>query len=201
MTMCGNYNLQVVNCTTPANFFHVIRRQLHRPIRVPLVVFTPKSLLRHPACVSTLADFTEGHFREVMADEEANPSEVTRVLLCSGKLYYELAAARAEAKRHDVSIIRMEQLYPFPANQLAEILNAYPKETELFWVQEEPLNMGAAVFIQQQIGNQLARVIGRPASGVTAEGLTALHKINQAAIIAEAFSLERIEQGTTNKNL
>jgi 2-oxoglutarate dehydrogenase E1 component len=190
LTMCGNYNLQVVNCTTPANFFHVIRRQLHRPIRVPLVVFTPKSLLRHPACVSTLADFTEGHFKEVMADEEANPSEVTRVLLCSGKLYYELVAARAEAKRHDVSIIRMEQLYPFPANQLAEILNAYPEETELFWVQEEPLNMGASVFIQQQIGNQLARVIGRPASGVTAEGLTALHKINQAAIIEQAFSFE-----------
>jgi 2-oxoglutarate dehydrogenase E1 component len=84
----------------------------------------------------------------------------------------------------------MEQLYPFPANQLAEILNAYPEETELFWVQEEPLNMGASVFIQQQIGNQLARVIGRPASGVTAEGLTALHKINQAAIIEQAFSFE-----------
>ena len=96
LTMCGNYNMQAVNCTTPANFFHVLRRQLHRPIRVPLVVFTPKSLLRHPECVSTLADFTEGGFQEVIDDGGVSPNNVKRVLLCSGKIYYELKTARTE---------------------------------------------------------------------------------------------------------
>ena len=189
LTMCGNYNLQVVNCTTPANFFHVLRRQLHRPIRVPLVVFTPKSLLRHPECTSSLADFTEKRFQEVIADDQAqfSPSRVKRVLLCSGKIYYELKAARAEANRDDIAILRVEQLYPFPDKQLQDILTLYPDASELFWVQEEPLNMGAAVFMQQQMRDRLTRVIGRDASGVTAEGLTALHKINQAIIIEKAF--------------
>lgn len=187
LTMCGNYNIQVVNCTTPANFFHVLRRQLHRPIRVPLVVFTPKSLLRHPQCVSSLVDFTEGRFLEVYKDEEVDPSGVKRVLLCSGKIYYELVAARTELKRDDVSIVRVEQLYPFPDKQVQEILESYSSEVEVYWVQEEPLNMGAAVFIQQQMDDRIHQVIGRPASGVTAEGLTALHKINQAVIIEKAF--------------
>ncbi|NLJ01019.1 MAG: 2-oxoglutarate dehydrogenase E1 component [Bacteroidales bacterium] len=187
LTMCGNYNIQVVNCTTPANFFHVLRRQLHRPIRVPLVVFTPKSLLRHPSCVSTLADFTESNFREIISDKVNDPNQIKRVLLCSGKIYYELATAREEARRDDVSIIRIEQLYPFPDKQIDEVLVKHPSDVELVWVQEEPLNMGAAFFIQQQLGDRLTRVISRPASGVTAEGLTALHKINQAIIIEKAF--------------
>ena len=145
--------------------------------------------MRHPECTSSLADFTEKRFQEVIADDQAqfSPSRVKRVLLCSGKIYYELKAARAEANRDDIAILRVEQLYPFPDKQLQDILMLYPDASELFWVQEEPLNMGAAVFMQQQMRDRLTRVIGRDASGVTAEGLTALHKINQAIIIEKAF--------------
>ena len=190
LTLCANLNLQVVNCTTPANFFHVLRRQLHRDIRVPLIVFTPKSLLRHPECTSSLAEFTEGAFREVIGETAiSNPSKVKRLLLCSGKIYYELEAARREAGNDALSIIRIEQLYPFPAKQLHELTAQYPADVERVWVQEEPLNMGAAAFVKQQLGDCHLRLIGRPASGVTAEGLTAQHKINQAAIIQQAIDL------------
>lgn len=187
LNLCANYNMQVVNPTTPANHFHAIRRQLHRDIRVPLISFTPKSLLRHPDCTSTIADFTEGHFQEIIADRDAELPKVTKLLLCSGKIYYELATARKEAKAEHISIIRMEQLYPFPEKQLRELLKEYNKKVELVWVQEEPLNMGAGLFMKHQIGDCNLRIISRPASGVTAEGLTALHKINQATIIEEAM--------------
>lgn len=189
LSLCANYNMQVVNPTTPANHFHAIRRQLHRDIRVPLISFTPKSLLRHPDCTSTTADFTEGHFQEIIADNEPeSSSKVTRLLLCSGKIYYELAAARKEAHAEHTSIIRIEQLYPFPEKQLKEVLKGYSKDAELVWVQEEPLNMGAALFVEQQMGDCKLRIISRPPSGVTAEGLTALHKIHQAEIIKEAMN-------------
>ncbi|MEA4980953.1 MAG: 2-oxoglutarate dehydrogenase E1 component, partial [Petrimonas sp.] len=189
LSLCANYNMQVVNPTTPANHFHAIRRQLHRDIRVPLISFTPKSLLRHPDCTSTIADFTEGHFREIIAgNEPGSSSKVTRLLLCSGKIYYELAAARKEAHAEHVSIIRIEQLYPFPEKQLKEVLKGYSKNTELVWVQEEPLNMGAALFVKQQMGDCKLRIISRPPSGVPAEGLTALHKIHQTEIIKEAMN-------------
>lgn len=190
LSLCANYNLQVVNCTTPANFFHVLRRQLHRDIRLPLIVFTPKSLLRHPACTSSLADFTEGRFREVIEDNTiGSPSDVRRVLLCSGKIYYELDAVRKERQINDISIVRVEQLYPFPGKQIKKILDNYPADVELVWVQEEPLNMGAAVFVKQQIEDCALQVISRPASGVTAEGLSAQHKVNQAIILEQAFSI------------
>ena len=188
LSLCANYNLQVVNPTTPANHFHAIRRQLHRDIRVPLIVFTPKSLLRHPDCTSTIADFTEGHFQEIIPDSDVKSfSDVKKLILCSGKIYYELATARKEANAHHISIIRIEQLYPFPEKQLSEILKKYNQDVELVWVQEEPLNMGAAFFVKHQIGDCKLRIISRPASGVTAEGLTAMHKVHQAEIIREAI--------------
>ncbi|MDD3979625.1 MAG: 2-oxoglutarate dehydrogenase E1 component [Proteiniphilum sp.] len=188
LSLCANLNLQVVNCTTPANFFHVLRRQLHRDIRVPLILFTPKSLLRHPECTSSLSDFTEGDFREVIGDAVAgDASRVRRLLFCSGKIYYELEAARREAEKDDLAIIRIEQLYPFPEKQLKAVTAGYPADAEWVWVQEEPLNMGGATFIKQQLGDCRLRLIGRPASGVTAEGLTAQHKINQATIIQQAI--------------
>lgn len=188
LNLCANYNMQVINATTPANHFHALRRQLRRDIRVPLIAFTPKSLLRHPDCTSTIADFTQGHFREIIADNEAQSlSKVTKLLFCSGKIYYELAAARKEANAEHISIVRIEQLYPFPGKQLKEILKKYNKNVKLAWVQEEPLNMGAATFIQQQINGHDLQIISRPASGVTAEGLTAMHKIHQAEIIKEAM--------------
>lgn len=187
LNLCANFNMQVVNPTTPANHFHAIRRQLHRDIRVPLIAFTPKSLLRHPDCTSTIADFTEGHFQEIIADNSLKSlSKATKLLLCSGKIYYELDAARKEANADHLSIIRIEQLYPFPAKQLQKILKNYSKDIKLVWVQEEPLNMGAALFVKHWIGDRSLQIISRPSSGVTAEGLTALHKIHQAEIIKEA---------------
>lgn len=188
LTLCGNNNMQVVNCTTPANLFHALRRQLKRDFRSPLIVFTPKSLLRHPECVSTIEDFTEDKFHELISDKEiSNHSKVRRVLLCTGKIYYELSATRKEKKVDDISIMRVEQLYPFPEKQLNKALSSYPKDVEVVWVQEEPLNMGAAQFIKHQLTHYKINVIARPASGVTAEGLTALHKINQTVIINKAF--------------
>lgn len=188
LSLCGNNNMQVVNCTTPANFFHVIRRQMHRDFRIPLIVFTPKSLLRHPECTSAISDFTEGIFQEVIEDEELlSKSDVKRLLLCTGKIYYELKEARKEKSASDVSIVRLEQLYPFPEKQISDLIKSYPKNTELVWVQEEPFNMGASLYVKQKMENYKIRIVSRPASGVTAEGLTALHKINQAIIINQVF--------------
>ncbi len=190
LSLCANLNMQVVNCTTPANFFHVLRRQLHRDIRVPLIVFTPKSLLRHPACVSSLSDFTEGGFREVLEDVHIKDYErVKSVLLCSGKIYYELDTARGDLQTDEVSIIRIEQLYPFPDKQLRTLLGRYPENSKIIWVQEEPANMGAASFVKERLSDLPLQVISRPASGVTAEGLTARHKVNQTQIIEQALSV------------
>lgn len=192
LTQCANYNMQIVNPTTPANHFHALRRQLHRDIRVPLVIFTPKSLLRHPLCISTLDDFTEGHFMQMIEDKDVSKhSDIKRLILCSGKIYYELDAARKEKGVNNISIVRIEQIYPFPQQQLDDLLKKYNKDTEIVWVQEEPVNMGAAMFVKHQLNNCGLRVISRAASGVTSEGLTALHKINQAAIIEEAINVDK----------
>lgn len=188
LNLCANNNMQVVKSSTPANHFHSLRRQLHRDIRVPLISFTPKSLLRHPECVSTLADFTEGHFLEVIDDKGVkDPKKVTKILLCSGKIYYELSSARNERNAEHVAIVRIEQLYPFPKKQLDEVLARYSKEAQLVWIQDEPFNMGALTFVRLQLNDCNLKFISRPASGVTAEGLTAMHKINQAKIIDEAM--------------
>lgn len=188
LNLCANFNMQVVNPTTPANHFHSLRRQLHRDIRVPMISFTPKSLLRHPKCVSSIDDFTKGHFQEIIEDKALKSlSGVTKLLMCSGKIYYELAAARKEAHADHISIIRIEQLYPFPKKQLDEILKKYDPSVQLVWVQDEPLNMGAATFIGMQMKDYALQFISRPASGVTAEGLQAMHKFNQTAIIREAM--------------
>lgn len=190
LSLCANYNMQVVNATTPANFFHALRRQLHRDIRLPLIVFTPKSLLRHPECTSSLADFTEVSFREIINDQTVSDrAKVKRVLFCSGKIYYELEALRRENNSQEIAIVRIEQLYPFPRKQLDEVLKQYPDDAELVWVQEEPANMGAAVFLKYQLEDKTIRTISRPASGVTAEGLAAQHKVHQAAILQQALTL------------
>ena len=149
-------NMQVVNCTTPANFFHVLRRQVHRDFRKPLVVATPKSLLRHASAVSSLADMAENsRFQRVIPDASApgelvSPKKVRRLLLCSGKVYYDLAKHRAEHKVHDVAIVRVEQLAPFPFDLVAEAVKSYPN-AEVMWVQEEPRNMGGWAYVAPRI--------------------------------------------------
>ena len=122
LSLCGEYNMQVTNCTTPAKFFHVLRRQLKREFRKPLIVFTPKSLLRHPRCVSSVDDFTKGRFAEVMDDGAADPKKINRIAFCTGKVYYDLLDRKEKEKNTDLAIVRLEQLYPFPKKQVDAIL-------------------------------------------------------------------------------
>jgi 2-oxoglutarate dehydrogenase E1 component len=145
LTLCAEDNMQVCNLTTGAQLFHVLRRQVHRPYRKPLIIMSPKSLLRSPAAATKLSDLSTGSFQRIIPDRAAlDPQQVRRVLLCSGKIYYELAAARQELGRRDIAIVRIEQLYPLGAPLLREVLAPYADGTELMWVQEEPWNMGDA---------------------------------------------------------
>src|SRR5262249_33170565 len=143
LELCANGNMQVVNPTTPAQYFHVLRRQLHRRFRKPLVVMTPQSLLRHRSAGSGRPDFPDRAFHTVLDDVRVRePGEVRVLLLVSGKLYYALEDARAEQKQSAVAIVRLEQLYPFPHAELSQLLSRYPNAREVRWVQEEPANMG-----------------------------------------------------------
>lgn len=188
LALCGRLNMQVANCTTPANFFHVLRRQLYWQFRKPLIIFTPKSLLRHPRCVSSLDEFSKGGFREVIDDADANPSDVTRVIFCSGKLYYELLERKEKSKAGDIAIIRLEQLYPFPQKQIREILKKYNNADEYFWVQEEPENMGAWSYLLRIFTDVKLKLVSRPESATPATGSHKQHEREQAALIDMAFA-------------
>jgi len=208
LQMCAEDNWQVVNITTPANYFHALRRQMRRDFRKPLVVMTPKSLLRHKRAVSNLDDFGPGKtFHRVMADgaeagcdvggiKLAADDKIKRVILCSGKVYYDLVERRAVEKRDDVVLLRLEQLYPFPTNALSAQLNRFTN-AEVVWVQEEPRNMGAWTFVDWWIEQALlklevkakrARYIGRPASASTAVGQMKRHNAELEAFLSEAFA-------------
>ena len=186
-------NLQVVYPTTPAQYFHCLRRQALRPWRKPLVVMTPKSLLRHPKAVSSLEDCARGSFQRILPDAPARPGdEVRRILLCTGKIYYELAAHREETGRYDVALIRLEQLYPLRPELVQAALAPYREGTPVYWVQEEPANMGAWVYVRICLGETIS--LRHPLAGVTrapsatpAAGSHRRHKQEQAEIIARAF--------------
>ena len=184
-------NLQVVYPSTPAQYFHCLRRQALRKWRKPLVLMTPKSLLRHRDATSSIKELSEGRFETVIAESPPDAT-VKRVLLCSGKLYYELRSRRAERQRHDVVIVRIEQLYPTPTDALAGVLDRYPKGTPVVWVQEEPSNMGAACFWSLKFGSRLFdrfpfTMVARPASASPATGSAARHKEQQAQLLAAAL--------------
>ena len=186
---CAQKNICVLNLTEPANFFHALRRQMHRPFRQPLIVMSPKSLLRHPKCSSDIMGIIDNtRFWEVIDDTFiTKPKSVKRVLLCSGKIYYDLAERREERNKQDVAIIRIEQLYPLARKQLNEFLSKYPN-AEIVWVQEEPANMGAWWHILYRLGREYnIRYIGRKASASPATGFYGVHRQEQAAIINEAF--------------
>jgi 2-oxoglutarate dehydrogenase E1 component len=199
LQLCADDNIQVANCTTPANYFHILRRQMHRDFRKPLVIMTPKSLLRHKLAVSVRDDFTgEGHFKRILSD--LNPpaeGETRRLVLCSGKVAYELMEARdAVAGDTATEILRMEQLYPFPSEPLVKRLKAMPKLEELVWCQEEPKNNGSWFFVEDILeqcladsghGPMRARYAGRAASASPATGLAKRHAAEQAALIADAL--------------
>jgi 2-oxoglutarate dehydrogenase E1 component len=186
-------NLQVTYPTTPAQYFHLLRRQASQSQRKPLIVMTPKSLLRHPEVVSTLDDCAQGVFQTVLPDASAKPGgDIRRIILCAGKIYFELAAQRAEAKRDDVAILRLEQLYPLDREALAAVLAPYRDGTPAFWVQEEPANMGALNYLRINIGDQLLgrfplKGIARAPSATPAAGSHKRHKHEQAEILQRAF--------------
>jgi 2-oxoglutarate dehydrogenase E1 component len=184
-------NIQVCNPTTPAQFFHLLRRQVNRPWRKPLVVFTPKSLLRHPQAVSTLDELATGSFHRVLGDEHGDPSRVKRVLLCSGKVYFDLAAERTRRGAQDVAIVRLEQYYPL-GDALAKALAPYREGTPVVWVQEEPRNMGAWYFVHARQGEMLGgrhplTLVSRPESASPATGSKAAHDIEQKQLMDDAF--------------
>lgn len=187
LCLCADNNLQIVSCTTPANFFHVLRRQLHRPFRKPLVIFTPKSLLRHPKCISTLEEFTEGSFKEVIGDNFVNPKSVSRVVLCSGKIYYELFEYREKENINDVALIRIEQLYPFPRTQMRQIIEKYGISIDWLWVQEEPENMGAWSYLLRTFKEIPLKVISRAESSSPASGSPKQSMRQQRQIIEKVF--------------
>jgi 2-oxoglutarate dehydrogenase E1 component len=192
LMLAAEDNLQLVQPTTPAQYFHVLRRQVLRRWRKPLVVMTPKSLLRHPKAVSSLEELAAGRFRRVLADAPPKRGSVQRVLACSGKIYYELIKAREQLGREDVAILRVEQLYPFREKSLQLALAAYADGTPVFWVQEEPENMGAWPYLRQRFGERLlGRLplvgIHRPPSASPATGSMSSHKLEQQRLVDQAF--------------
>jgi 2-oxoglutarate dehydrogenase E1 component len=190
LELCADSNIQVANCTTPANFFHILRRQMLRDFRKPLIIFTPKSLLRSPKCVSKLEDFTGGKFQELIDDTYADAKKVKRVLLCTGKIYYDLLEKQQADKRKDVAIVRIEQLYPTPVVQILKIKAKYSKATEFVWVQEEPENMGAWPYICRKFHNDKVinlNVISRHEGSSTATGFAKQHAAQQLHIVSKAF--------------
>tara|TARA_B100000686_G_scaffold354860_1_gene467753 strand:- start:944 stop:3871 length:2928 start_codon:yes stop_codon:yes gene_type:complete len=197
---CAEDNIQVANCTTPANYFHILRRQMHRDFRKPLIIFTPKSLLRHKRAVSNLDMMTGKQTFHRVLYEDKMPGEawdIKRVVLCTGKVFYDLEAARDEAGIKDVTMLRLEQLYPFPDDILKEILQSFPN-AEVVWCQEEPENMGAWTFVDRRLEavlqdldlkNKRPRYIGRPAAASPAVGLLSKHKEEQDKLVQEAITI------------
>ncbi len=187
-------NIQVCYPTTPAQYFHLLRRQVHRPIRKPLVVMTPKSLLRHPQAVSTLDDLATGGFQRILPDAATDPTKVRRILMCSGKVFYDLHHAREVLGAEDVAILRLEQIHPLRHDELARVLAPYADGTPVVWVQEEPANMGAWPFLQVNLKDRVAgrfpfRGVTRPATSSPATGSAVSHRMEQELLIEHAFEL------------
>ena len=212
LQMCGQDNWIVANCSTPANYFHILRRQVHRDYRKPLVLMTPKSLLRHKICTSKVDDFTNGSsFHRVLWDdaEKGNSTtklvkdtEIKRVVMCSGKVYYDLLEERDARELNDVYLLRFEQFYPFPAMSAVKELERF-KNAEMVWCQEEPKNQGAWSFMEPNIEWVLNRMkakfkrpifVGRPASASPATGLASQHKVQQTSLVDEALNLKEIKK-------
>ncbi|MCB9171161.1 MAG: 2-oxoglutarate dehydrogenase E1 component [Flavobacteriales bacterium] len=188
LSSCVDNNLFAVNCTTPGNFFHALRRQLAWDFRRPLVVFTPKSLLRHPRCTSTLDELAKGRFQEVIDDATADPKKVDTVVFCQGKIYYELLEKKEELDATGVALVRIEQLHPLPLKQLQAVLKRYAKASRHLWVQEEPENMGAWPYMNMYFKEVRLEAITRPASAAPATGSAQRSAAQQKAIIERTFA-------------
>ena len=200
LQLCAEQNMQVCNFTTPAQYFHALRRQIHRNFRKPLVVMSPKSLLRHKLAVSALSDFTTGGFEPVLddvahtadAEPAIAPERVRRIVLCSGKIYYALLTGRRDRTAETTAIVRMEQLYPFPRKELEAVLAGYPQVEQVYWVQEEPANMGAWRFIEPMLtpllGGRSLTYVGRDAAASPAVGSYKVHQAEEADLVNRAFA-------------
>ncbi|HEX7926843.1 MAG TPA: 2-oxoglutarate dehydrogenase E1 component, partial [bacterium] len=200
LQLCANNNMQVCNATTPAQFFHLMRRQLHRNFRKPLILMTPKSLLRHPLAVSSTADLIKGRFRKVLYEKDAlNAKDVSRVVFCTGKLYYDLYQERNKRKLGHVALLRLEQIYPFPDDpqdvddNIQAILKKYPNVKDVVWAQEEPKNMGSWFFIEPRMRNVLppklsVRYVGRKEAASPAAGSHRVHHDEQEHIVEQALN-------------
>lgn len=187
LQLAAEYNMIVANVTTPANLFHLLRRQLEWPFRKPCIVMSPKSLLRHPKVFSPIKDFIKGNFKEVLGDDYADTKKVKKVLMCTGKLFYELQDKQLKDERKDIAVIRLEQMHPFPDKMLQSELKKYGK-ARLVWVQEEPLNMGAWSYLQREFGEAGLEVISRKVSASPATGYPKVHAQEQADILEKAFA-------------
>ena len=190
LQLCAKNNMQVVYPTTPGQIFHVLRRQMHRSFRKPLVVMTPKSLLRHKSCVSDIDELAAGGFRNVIDDGTAEPEAIRRLILCTGKIYYDLLEEREERGLDEVALVRLEQLYPFPEDEVAEAIGRYPKAEKFLWVQEEALNMGAWYFVQPLLDELLPAepgYVGRDEAASPAVGDAGQHQTEQHEIVAQAL--------------
>jgi 2-oxoglutarate dehydrogenase E1 component len=190
LQLCGHDNMRIANCTTPAQLYHLLRKQAILANKKPLIVFTPKGLLRHPECVSKLADFASGSFQEVL-DDPQGPSKPKKLILCSGRIYYDLIAERKQRNAGDLAIVRVEQLYPYPEHKMKEILAKYKGAETVIWAQEEHANKGAWEYIHPLIEKDLGKTVkyvGRDRSAAASAGSYALHKKQYAALIQEVFS-------------
>lgn len=189
LELCANHNIFVANCTTPANYFHLLRRQMKFSFRKPLVVMTPKSLLRHPRVISKVEELSNGSFQPVIDDATADPKKVEKLVFCSGKLYYELLAKKEEINDEKVALVRLEQLYPLDQLRINEILDKYNKRKEFVWAQEEPENMGAWTFMLRNFRRQNIEVIAPVPSGTPAPGTHKKFDKNQKGVINSVFGL------------
>ncbi len=196
LQLCAEHNIQVCVPSTPAQMFHLLRRQILRPTRKPLIVLTPKSLLRHRASVSTLTDITEGRFQPLIDDDRVPAGDVRRLVFCSGRVYYDLTRLRQEQNIADVAIVRLEELYPFPVEDYARTVAAYEHASEIVWCQEEPQNQGAWYQIRHRLQEPLNDrhqlfYAGRPGAAAPASGIFALHEFKQEALVIEALAANK----------
>ena len=207
LQLCAEDNMQVLVPSTPAQAYHMIRRQMVRPMRRPLIVMTPKSLLRHRLAVSTLEDLANGKFEPVLKETDPiDPGAVTRLVFCSGKVFYDLLEKRREQELTDVAIVRVEQLYPFPYTEMREIIAMYPKAQRVVWCQEEPRNQGAWRATRHRIErvlteNQELEFAGRPPSASPAVGYANQHIKEQNTLVLEALALQENSQHSVENSL
>jgi len=187
LQLCSNHNMIIADCTTPANFYHLLRRQMKWNFRKPLVVFTPKRLLRLPEAVSTKDELANGSFQEVLDDVSIDKKKVTSLVFCTGKFYYDLMEKRTELEREDVALVRIEQLFPLPQKQLEEVIANYPNVTDYVWAQEEPRNMGAWGYMLMNFESVKLRLASRKTYSAPAAGSSTRSKARHKKVIDSVF--------------